>query len=829
MKKKAYHKNSKKPVSKTPKPNIKRGRSKERFLLLDKIILLLYLGVGFLPHMNAFDVAITQWYYISIVNAITLAYIYYYKNFIEVDFHHKIAKFTFLGALLFLFISCLSIVKSISVSESIVFLCILLNTLIALFNLYIILKDKLVELFPFMAYVLLIFLAIETLQVLHHFVVINSNQPRSESLFYGLNPTYGNRNILAASLIIKMAFTFYILFVSKKKVVQVLCFLVVFLTVFSVLLIGSRTAIYSLPIIFSSLIFGCFYINKEKNFIILTKNFLIPLLLVCGIAFISSLSVNKIDRNKLNSFNDLIFTRLKKDLYKANNVSTNDGRALSLASDGGRMEFWISAIDGFKSSPLLGVGLGNWKMIEKEELVLSKKNQNHFYPRRAHNDFLQVLSEMGIVGFIIFIGLFCLVYYILIKTSIFSNEDRNIRFIALVVLVGFLTYTLDSLINFPSERTPIQVLGVLIMTIALAVIKRDGKIKLNEYLKFGFAFLVLILIYLNYQMFTSAKYQMIVRNNIRGKNILKEKYKVGYNQMNDLYPSFPKLNFMGQPIDYAKAVLAYSEGKYSESMNHLNLAIKESPYSLEHYAFKSMIFRSNKVLKNQDSCIYYAKKAFYKRPGLINQYRVLKKHYIDIKDTISLLDLISRHQSFLPRNEAVWIDKINFYLKYHKDVKRASGLIDSAKLVLPNNKKIQELRIVKNNKSSEVVSNSDSLKLKRIELQKILNGASELFSQKRYKEAQREFIRGLEIAPTNEEIRLSSALTDIKMKRYNDAIEKLNKVISSGKITNGKPEYNRGLCYLRLKKNKLAGIDFRASYDKGFAMAKKLDKRILNY
>ena len=102
-------------------------------------------------------------------------------------------------------------------------------------------------------------------------------------------------------------------------------------------------------------------------------------------------------------------------------------------------------------------------------------------------------------------------------------------------------------------------------------------------------------------------------------------------------------------------------------------------------------------------------------------------------------------------------------------------------------------------------------------------------TQKKYKEAQKEFLKGLEIAPSNEEIRLSSALTDIKLKRYNDAIEKLNKVISSGKITNGKPEYNRGLCYLRLKKNKLAGIDFRASYDKGFAMAKQLDKRILNY
>ena len=823
MKKKAYHKNSKKPVSKTPKPNIKKGRSKERFLLLDKIILLLYLGVGFLPHMNAFDVAITQWYYISIVNAITLAYIYYYKNFIEVDFHHKIAKFTFLGALLFLFISCLSIVKSISVSESIVFLCILLTTLITFFNLYIILKDKLVELFPFIVYVLSISLAIEAMQIVRHFLVENGSQPRSTELFSGLNPTYGNRNILAASLIIKTSFTFFILYRTRVKWVYGFSLGVIYLSIFSILLIGARTPIYSMPLIFSVLIYGGFYIYEKSRKREFAIKFLLPLLVVFIASYLSALSSNKIHKDRLNTLNDLVFSLPKSELYKE-----GAEQSISLASDSGRKQFWSAALDGFNSSPIIGVGIGNWKMIDKENLIKSAKNSNHFYPRRAHNDFLQVLSEIGFIGFSLFLLLFALMYYLLI-TMFFKKTKNEVGLIALVSLTAFISYSLDALMNFPSERTPVQVLGFLIIAISLSILSRKSEIKISSYLKYVLILFGTVLLYLNYQMFTSAKYQMIVRNNIRGKNILKEKYKVGYNQMNELYPSFPKLNFMGQPIDYAKAVLAYSEGKYTEAMHHLDLAIKESPHSLEHYAFKSMIFRSNKVLKNQDSCIYYAKKAFYNRPGLINQYRVLKKHYIQEKDTTSLFDLISRHNNFLPDNEDAWIDRINFYLKYPKNLKKASELIDSAKLVLPESKRIQELRIVKNNKSSEVVSNRDSLKLKRIELQKILNGASKLFSQKKYIEAQKEFIRGLEIAPANEEIRLSSALTDIKLKRYNDAIEKLNIVISSGKITNGKPEYNRGLCYLRLKKNKLAGIDFRASYDKGFAMAKQLDKRILNY
>jgi tetratricopeptide (TPR) repeat protein len=546
-------------------------------------------------------------------------------------------------------------------------------------------------------------------------------------------------------------------------------------------------------------------------------------LVVLVLGFFSSLSINKIHKGKLNTFEDLVFTKEKKDLYK------DDRNIMSLASGTGRKEFWIAAINGFKSSPILGVGIGNWKIISKRNLEKTRKDSNHFYARRVHNDFLQVLSEIGIFGFIIFLGLFGLVYYLFL-TTLFKNNDKEKKLISLICLSGFTAYSLDSLINFPSERTPIQILGFILVVIALVLQKRKNDIPFPKYFKFGLIGVSLVLIYINNQMFVSAKYQMIVRNNIRGKNILKDKYKVSYDQMNNLYPSFPKLNFMGQPIDYAKAVLAYSEGKYIQTMEHLDLAIKESPNSLEHYAFKSLIYRSNDLFKNQDSSVYYARKAFDQRPGLINQYRILKRYYTTKKDTANLLEVINKHLNFLNGNENVWIDKINFYLKYPKDLNKASELIDSAKLMVPESKRIQGLRIVNNNLGTEVVANANSHKNKNvIELQAILNKASKLFSQKKFIEAYNMFYKGLELAPTNEEIRLSLALTDIKLKRYNSAIEKLNLVIESEKVNNGKPEYNRGLCYLRLNKKKLAGKDFRTSFDKGFPMAKQLDKKFLNY
>ena len=74
-----------------------------------------------------------------------------------------------------------------------------------------------------------------------------------------------------------------------------------------------------------------------------------------------------------------------------------------------RIELWTECIKIFKESPILGVGLGNVNYHMKLSGALFVK---------AHNLILELLSETGIIGFIIFAGLFYKVFRIQIENCI---------------------------------------------------------------------------------------------------------------------------------------------------------------------------------------------------------------------------------------------------------------------------------------------------------------------------------------------------------------------------------------------------------------------------
>ena len=104
-----------------------------------------------------------------------------------------------------------------------------------------------------------------------------------------------------------------------------------------------------------------------------------------------------------------------------------------------------------------------------------------------------------------------------------------------------------------------------------------------------------------------------------------------------------------------------------------------------------------------------------------------------------------------------------------------------------------------------------------------------MFSQKKYNEAFKELTKASELEPSNMIVMQNLGLVDVQLKRYNEAINKLTTVINSKKITNGKPEYFRGICYLNVGNKIMAGVDFRSSLKKGFKAAKDLDKNYLAY
>lgn len=690
-----------------------------------KAIILAYLLVLFIPPLGAMDVMNTQWLYVALVNLFSVGYILFNPSLFDLSFHNKLSKFVFIGTGLFVFVALLSFFKSMVVSESVVHLTMLLNTLIAFFVFYIIVKDYPKNYFNYIALLFVVFLGVESYQVVSYFIDYNS-EPRTEELIRSLPHYYGNRNILATSLVIKLVFTIYYFIQTEKKIRYI--YLAVFgVAMVAILLIGSRTAIYSLPILISIISFGYFkFLRPEIKTNVKNYHFGIPVIVVLVSSLYLSLSVNKIYPGQLNSFSDLVFTKSKvvienekkqnkkaeyelplkkKDFHQAGVVSV-DFEAVDQKSkkkkkrtslevdyfnDSGRLLYWFSGIETFKRNLLLGSGLGQWKLIDKLELVRKKSGNGYFYPRRVHNDFLQIIYETGIIGFLLFGGFFIVILIAEFKGVVKSDEKRN-QFKNLILLCAFLAFSIDSIINFPAERPSIQLQAFALISLILAFVKKDSILNFSRW---GLVALIVTscgLIYTNYQMFTSSKVDMKVRDWDKGLNIFKDKYPMSYNELVSKYDNFIELDGFGKPKDIVKAKFAYTEGRFQTAMNHLNRAIQTTPYQLEHMALKAVIFELNDKFKDSDSALTYSKKVYYTNPDLSNMYNITKLNLERKKDSAGLEQFFIFTNKARPLSWKAWKEKIELQLNFRKDTILSLNSIDSVLNIYPNDQYFKNFR-----------------------------------------------------------------------------------------------------------------------------------------
>ncbi|AIQ65805.1 polymerase [Paenibacillus stellifer] len=102
-----------------------------------------------------------------------------------------------------------------------------------------------------------------------------------------------------------------------------------------------------------------------------------------------------------------------------------------------RFTFYKDAVKVAKDYPILGAGGGGWA-------ALYEKYQNNPYTsRQAHNFFLQYLIEVGILGFIVFMGFILFVFYKYIKGYIRNKDqdDFNNGFFYLIIALSILLHS----------------------------------------------------------------------------------------------------------------------------------------------------------------------------------------------------------------------------------------------------------------------------------------------------------------------------------------------------------------------------------------------------
>ncbi len=180
---------------------------------------------------------------------------------------------------------------------------------------------------------------------------------------------------------------------------------------------GSRTAFFGFLI---SIVLYLFYYSSVKRMKIY------PIILVCLIIVISFVLLPYVDKpikiRYAKAFEDFINI--------ARNLTSNDFSKQNIDI---RLPIWKDAINKFKNNPALGAGFG----IAYHDKI---SGGSWVHP---HNIILEILAELGIVGFGIFLMLFGLIFakvFLIFKEI--SRANRMIFFFYPLSIIFFFLYSL---------------------------------------------------------------------------------------------------------------------------------------------------------------------------------------------------------------------------------------------------------------------------------------------------------------------------------------------------------------------------------------------------
>ncbi len=161
----------------------------------------------------------------------------------------------------------------------------------------------------------------------------------------------------------------------------------------------------------------------------------------------------------------------------------------------GRLGTWMHSLDLIKDHPALGVGVGNWDLVFPryvgEDLV---SGGGMFF--RPHNDYLWVVSELGIVGGLIAAWVLVSGLYFGAK-CLLELDDPHEGAILLGMMVGIVALAGHAFFSFPKERATTAAIVPLYLGVIAATWRRfvpgdEEKGVLGRLVPYGLAILCLV-------------------------------------------------------------------------------------------------------------------------------------------------------------------------------------------------------------------------------------------------------------------------------------------------------------------------------------------------
>ena len=737
--------------------------------------------IPFVPNFLSIDMIAPQYLYLSITQFIISLYLIFTNK-------KELVSINIIDVLyvMFLFLGLLSFHKSFNLTESYIEWSQFLTLFITYFNLKVLFK-KLKNRTKVFLVIMTTLLVLETLKIFNVFID-NYTLKSAVERIQALAGFSSNVNIGAFSVLIKVPFVLFLFYKSKKYIHKFLLLFLFTISCFDILITSSRGAIYGLIFIIVVTLMMEILKTKDHNFKFKLSSVFIPLLI--GVFILqASLFDNK------------------KDSISINRISSLNDESIT-----SRIDYFDSAINLFLENPIFGIGIGNWKLVSIKNL--GDKMIQYSIPFHTHNDFLQIASEIGFLGFICFFLIVTLPILYLINRFF---QKRGLNEIAPFLLMAILIYFLDSNINFPRIRPYSQMNFIFILSFFSSNFELKTLNKKIEIKKIMMVFLVLIIplnfIHATYLSSYKEITTLYIDYNENGNQL-----EAPIELIDDFQDSFPNITNATIPIKLAKANYFYQKKEYSKAKRLIIEGQMHNPYLGFGDFLMAKIYKEEKQL---DSALYFIEKAYNKIPantGHVALYQVILR---ESKMTNKLNEIFERAK-FL-NDEIIWVNHFSTLMEDSTKVSNKS---------FSKNDKIYVKEAINLFPDNVLLKSADLLINRGIEsTEKAVNfdfKADEYYKNAKYELAIDNWIKAAKIVDSEDSYYLNIALSYCQLKEFNKALETLKIIEKKGisKSKDGMFEFVGGYSFLGLKKLGLACKYLKASSKMGNISAANLLKTI---
>ena len=571
------------------------------------------MSIGFVPYIGAADKVVPQVLYLNLVNLSAIIYVaFILKKNIFKELAESLKNIEFVFYFLFFIWSSITLINSINLSESVSILGDVFTYMVSfIFLIYFI--SKIGNIKSVFFYIIMSLSIVEVVSVLYPYMseIINIGSPNQRGQIY--RGYTGNINVLAYILLIKLPFLVYFQ-ITKQGNYRTNFFLILLIVFIISAIFATRSAIISLFIISILISLFVIYIRKKEKKVSLTSSFKI-LYKVLILPVLLGLIINNIESRIFDT------TSFQSRLSSLNNIAEDT----SLSQ---RLRYYGHALKSFTEKPILGKGIGSW---EYESIKYEKQEmQNYIVPYHAHNDFLELLAETGLVGALLFFGLIVFVCFNLLKKILDKESDYESKLFSAFLIISFTVYLIDSSFNFPFARAIQQIHLLFLLAISINVLKLK---KINFQYANQIVLLIIVLtpisIYSSSRLLVSSQHQAIFLRQFNNGDYSTPSLEV----IDKFEMNYKSLSATALPMPTIKGLYYANNGKFREAVPLFKKGIEANPYLFISESFLGYAYN---VLKMPDSALYYTKIAFDNMPKNSIHYANYINSLVQMKDSITI-------------------------------------------------------------------------------------------------------------------------------------------------------------------------------------------------